>query len=199
MFLEGAFQLGPDRIHHLAIQESYMGQSLQWADIRQTGGSVSYFLCCRHCGKWTEVQEFASASVSKARVTLPRASGFVSPAQMCPAFFPSEVAGTGARGHFLPERFLQQTQCLLQAASASVLSGTAICPPPKNTRESPLCLMPTFSRRGPLPALIDPSPWMCLRPSTSLLLLCPGHHSSSRGSLQQPPEIAQPGPRLPHL
>lgn len=45
-----------------------------------------------------EVLECTPASVTKASVTLAEDSGLVLQAQMCPAFFPLEVADTGTSG-----------------------------------------------------------------------------------------------------
>lgn len=109
------------------------------------------------------VLEFTPASVTKASVTLTKDSGLVLRGQMCPAFFPLEFAGTGTSGYFLSEWLLQQTQCLFQAASASVLRGTASCPPtghlgvtplPRSHFQSP---WPLSHRDGPFPVGVSGS------------------------------------------
>lgn len=127
-----------------------------------------------------------STSVTKACVNLPQAGGLVLRARLCPAFFPLEVAGTGASGHFLPRGFCSRPSV---SSRRLLLLFSVVLPsahPPKTPGGHPSA-SPTFSRHGPLAALIDPSQGMCPRPSTSLLLLGPGHHSSRPGSLQQLP------------
>lgn len=95
-----------------------------------------------------------STSGTKACVNLPQAGGLVLRAWLCPAFFPLEVAGTGASGHLLPTP---------QAFAADPVSLPGGCCFSSQWH----CHLPTHPRplgMTPLPLSLIQSPWPFGRP-----------------------------------